>query len=65
MPEGQIPPAASDCYRFVLSNPHVDVCMMGAKNLLQMRENLNVLDQSPMGEEELTYMRNIGDYLHK
>ncbi|MCP5103728.1 MAG: aldo/keto reductase, partial [bacterium] len=45
MPPGESPPTAADCYRFVLSHPGVDVCMMGAKNLDQMRENLAVLDQ--------------------
>ena len=47
MPSGEKPPAAADCYRFVLSNPAVDVCMTGAKTVEQMRENLAVLDSGP------------------
>jgi predicted aldo/keto reductase-like oxidoreductase len=64
MPKGEHPPTAADCYRFVLSQPAVDVCMMGAKNEAQMRENLSVLTQDPMSEGELERMRRIGDYLH-
>ena len=64
MPPGEAPLTAMDCYRYVLSNPSVDVCMMGAKNLEQMRENLKTLDQGPMKEAELKRIRKIGDYVH-
>ena len=64
MPEGEPPPTPVDCYRFVLSNPSVDVCMMGAKNLRQMRENLSLLEMGPMSEEELERMKRIGDHVH-
>jgi len=64
MPPGEPAPSAVDCYRFVLSNPSVDICMMGAKNHEQMRENLSVLNSGPMTEEELNRMRKIGNYLH-
>jgi aryl-alcohol dehydrogenase-like predicted oxidoreductase len=64
MPPGDRPPTAPDCYRFVLSNPSVDVCMMGARDREQMRENLEVLNAPPMSEEELVRMRRIGDYVH-
>ncbi len=63
MPPGEPPATAVDCYRFVLTNPSVDVCMMGAKNLRQMRENLETLKRGPMTEEELNRMRRIGDYI--
>ncbi len=65
MPSGATAPSAVDCYRFVLSNPAVDVCMMGARNLEMMRENLAVLDMDSMNEEELAKMRQIGDWLKK
>ena len=65
IPQGEPPPNAVDCYRFVLSNPSVDVCMMGARNLKQMQENLKTLDHGPMTEEELKRMRRIGDYIYK
>jgi predicted aldo/keto reductase-like oxidoreductase len=31
---------ASDCYRFCLSNPHVDLVLTGPKNSMQLQENL-------------------------
>ncbi len=64
MPSGYPAPTAVDCYRFVLSHPSVDVCMVGAKKMEQMRENLRTLQLGPMNEEELQRMRKIGDYVH-
>ena len=64
MPPGEPPATAPDCYRFVLSQPDVDVCMVGAKTIEQMREDLKVLEMGPMGEDDLARMRRIGDFLH-
>jgi predicted aldo/keto reductase-like oxidoreductase len=64
MPPGEKAPTAAECYRFVLSSPAVDVCMIGAKNADQMRQNLRILEQEPMTETELARMRYIGDYIH-
>jgi len=64
MPPGEKPPTAADCYRFVLSNPAVDVCMTGAKTVEQMRENLAVLDTGPMTGAELEQIRLIGDHVY-
>ncbi len=63
MPPGETAPSASDCYRFVLSHPAVDVCMTGPRNQEQMRQALRVLDLGPLGEEELERMRKIGNYV--
>jgi len=65
MPEGEKPLSASDCYRFVLSNPNVDVCMMGAKDRKQMTENLTTLDKGPLSEDELARIIKIGNHLYK
>jgi predicted aldo/keto reductase-like oxidoreductase len=64
MPEGETPPSAADCYRFVLSNSSVDVCMMGAKDTNQMRENLLALEKGPMSNEEISRMIKIGDHVY-
>lgn len=64
MPPGEAAPTAADCYRFVLSNPAVDICMAGARNIDMMKENLAVLDLGPMNEDELKRMRRIGDYIY-
>jgi predicted aldo/keto reductase-like oxidoreductase len=64
MPPGEKPASASDCYRFALSDPAVDVCITGPKDLAQMREALRTLELGPLTEEEMTRMRKIGDYVH-
>jgi len=64
MPPGEKPPTSVDCYRFVLSQPAVDVCMSGARSVEQMRENLAVLDAGPMSGDELERMRRVGDFVH-
>jgi aryl-alcohol dehydrogenase-like predicted oxidoreductase len=64
MPPGEKPLSAAECYRFVLSHPAVDVCMMGARSMAQMRENLAVLEKGPLTETELERLRRIGGYVH-
>lgn len=63
MPPGEPPPSASDCYRFVLSNPAVDICMCGPKDTAQMREALRTLDMGPLSQDELEHMKKIGDHV--
>jgi len=65
MPQGHEPPSASDCYRFVLSNPAVDVCMCGPRDLHQMRDALEALSLAPLSPDELDRMRLIGDHVHR
>ena len=65
MPPGEKPLSAMDCYRFVLSNPAVDVCMTGARTLEMMRENMKTLDSGPLSEEEMERIRRIGDFLYR
>ena len=64
MPEGEEAPTAPDCYRFVLSHPGVDVCLVGARTREEIQEDLRVLDLGPMDEEELARMHRIGDHLY-
>ena len=65
MPPGEGLPAASDCYRFVLTNPNVDVCLCGPKDIAEMRAALETLDLGPLQDDELARMRRIGDHLHR
>lgn len=65
MPANEPAPAASDCYRFALSHPAVDVCLTGPKDRAQMRQALKSLELGPLNEEEMTRMRSIGDHLRK
>jgi aryl-alcohol dehydrogenase-like predicted oxidoreductase len=57
-------PGAGHCYRFVLSNPNVQVCMTAPTNLKQLNHNLKALDSGPLDEEEMDFMRNFGDAVH-
>src|SRR5579864_3709831 len=51
VPPGERVPTAIDCYRFVLSNPAVDVCMSGPGNEAQAAEALRAIELGPMGAE--------------
>ncbi len=63
-PPDEGPLRAADCYRFVLSNPAVEVCMGGPKNLEQLREALTALEAGPLGPEEMERARRIGEWVH-
>lgn len=47
MPARESPLSAAECYRFILSNPNVDVCLTGPSTSQQMQENLSVLAGGP------------------
>jgi aryl-alcohol dehydrogenase-like predicted oxidoreductase len=64
MPPGEPPPSAADAYRFALSNAAVDVCMVGARTVEQMREDLAALDRGPLDPAEMARMRRIGDHIY-
>ncbi len=64
MPAGEAPLSAADCYRFALSHPTVDLCMIGPKDEAQLSEAVRALDAGPLGEEELVRARRIGDHVH-
>jgi aryl-alcohol dehydrogenase-like predicted oxidoreductase len=57
---------ASDCYRFCLSSPHVDIVLTGPKTRKQLQENLSELrDKGPLLEEENSWIRNYGQIVYK
>lgn len=60
LPASERVPSATDCYRFVLSRPEVDVCMTGPSNAARMEEAFQALRQGRMSEEELVWMRRVG-----
>ncbi len=60
IPRSERVPTATDCYRYVLSRPEVDVCMTGPSNAARMEEGLQALEQGPMTKEELGWMRRVG-----
>jgi aryl-alcohol dehydrogenase-like predicted oxidoreductase len=64
MPEGQSPPAASDCYRFALSHPAVDLVLCGPKDAAQMQEALRALERGSLDPDEMKRMQEIGDHVY-
>jgi aryl-alcohol dehydrogenase-like predicted oxidoreductase len=60
LPKGERAPTATDCYRYVLTRPEVDVCLAGPASAAQMEEALAALTRGPMTEEELAWMRRVG-----
>jgi aryl-alcohol dehydrogenase-like predicted oxidoreductase len=61
--DGRVPDAGL-CYRFVLSNPHVHVCMTAPSKMEQFEENLAAVRRGPLDEEEMRFMREFGDAVH-
>jgi aryl-alcohol dehydrogenase-like predicted oxidoreductase len=64
VPKNEKVPRASDCYRFVLARPEVDVCMTGPANAEQMSEALEALRRGPLTEDELSWMRRVGSAIY-
>lgn len=61
--DGRVPDAG-DCYRFCLSNPHVDVTLCGPASLAQLDQNLASLARGPLSAEEDKWMRDLGAFIH-
>jgi aryl-alcohol dehydrogenase-like predicted oxidoreductase len=57
-------PDAGMAYRFVLSNPHVHVCLTAPRNEKQLKENLAAVRQGPLNEEEMNLMKQFGDAVY-
>jgi len=60
LPKNERIPSATDCYRYVLSRPEVDVCLSGPANAAQLDQALDALRRGPMSEDELAWMRRVG-----
>lgn len=63
-PAGERTPTGTDCYRFALSHPAVDVAIAGPADADQMSQALAALDAGPMSEDELRWMRRVGDHIY-
>jgi len=59
-PAGERTPAASDCYRFVLSHPDVDVCATGPASADHVDQAIAAREMGPMSDEELAWMKRVG-----
>ncbi len=54
------PLTAAECYRFVLSSPHVHVTLTGPADRAQLDENLAALETGPLSPEEDARIREYG-----
>ncbi len=64
MPAGEAPASASDCYRFALSSPSVDMVLCGPSDRGQLQEAVGALDKGPLSAAELERMCRIGDHVY-
>jgi aryl-alcohol dehydrogenase-like predicted oxidoreductase len=62
--KGRIP-TAGECYRFVLSNPHVHVCLTAPWNQRQLQENIDAVRQGPLSEDDMHFMKEFGDAVYR
>lgn len=60
IPKGERIPTATDCYRYILSRPEVDVCMTGPSDEKRVNEALEAQRLGSMSEDELAWMRRVG-----
>lgn len=58
-------PTAGQCYRFVLTNPHVDVCLTAPRSERELLENLAAVRQGPLPDDEMQFVRGYGDAVHR
>jgi len=65
MPPGEKPLTAADCYRFAISHPAVDLCMMGPRSAQEFEEGIQALEMGPLTQEEMERARRIGDFIHQ
>lgn len=63
MPPGEVPLTTSDCYRFALTHPRVDLVLTGSSDAGQMRAALGAIDKGPMLADELARLASVGDYV--
>jgi aryl-alcohol dehydrogenase-like predicted oxidoreductase len=57
-------PDAGMAYRFVLTNPHVHVCLTAPRNERELRENIAAVEKGPLDEEEMSFMKKFGDAVY-
>lgn len=65
IPQGEATPRASDCYRFALSHPGVQVCLAGPADRAQLDEALTALERGAMSDDELAWMKRVGAEVKK
>lgn len=64
VPAGEKTPSATDCYRFAMTHPDVDVCISGPSTAEHMKDALKALELGPMSADELAWMHRVGNAIH-
>jgi len=64
-PAGERTPTASDCYRFVLSHPSVDLCVTGPATGAHVEEAIAARELGPMSPDELAWMTRVGQEVRR
>ena len=63
MPSGARLPGPADPYRYVLSNPNVDMVLTAPQTFEQLEENLKALEMGPVSAQEKEWLETIGDHV--
>ena len=64
IPQDEKPPRPIDLYRYVLSNPNIDMVLTAPQTIQQLEENLSTLEMGPVSEEERAWLERIGYHVH-
>jgi hypothetical protein len=64
MPAGERTPSPVDLYRYVLSNPHIQMVLTAPETFGQLKENVRTLEAGPVTDEERQWLERIGDHVH-
>lgn len=57
-------PTAGDCYRFVLSNPSVDMVLSGPGSTQHIDQAIEAVEKGAISKDELKWVREFGDFVH-
>ncbi|MBI4891537.1 MAG: aldo/keto reductase [Acidobacteria bacterium] len=63
-PTGEPIATAGQCFRFVLTNPHVQVALTAPSSEDQLMHNLREVEKGRLAEDEMAFMRRFGAYVH-
>jgi aryl-alcohol dehydrogenase-like predicted oxidoreductase len=58
------PPTASDCYRYCLAEPAVQVVLTAPRSLAELEQNLDVLELPPLSKRERGQWQLFGDLVY-
>jgi aryl-alcohol dehydrogenase-like predicted oxidoreductase len=63
MPPGARVPRPVDLYRYVLSNPNIEMVLTAPQTFDQLEENVKALEMEPVAAQEKEWLETIGDHV--